>query len=55
VPVNRLKNVVLPAPLGPMIECSVPASMARLTPLTAVSAPNDLVMFLVSKFIYFVV
>src|SRR3954464_2434082 len=49
VPVSRLKSVVLPAPFGPMMECSEPASIPRLTPLTAVSAPNDLVMLLVSK------
>src|SRR3954463_14377382 len=49
VPVSRLKSVVLPAPFGPMMECSEPDSMPRLTPFTAVSAPNDLVMFLVSK------
>ena len=42
VPVSRLKSVVLPAPFGPMIECRLPASMARLTSFTATRAPKDL-------------
>src|SRR6185503_5785897 len=42
-PVSRLKNVVLPAPLGPMTECSDPSSTSRVTSLTAVRAPKDLV------------
>ena len=53
VPVSRLKSVVFPAPLGPMIECSVPASMSRLTSLTAVRAPNDLLTFFVFKIIIY--
>src|SRR5689334_15535614 len=42
-PVNRLKNVVFPAPLGPITECSEPSSISIDTSFTAVSAPNDLV------------
>src|SRR5258708_19302695 len=42
-PVNRLKNVVFPAPLGPITECSEPSSTSIDTSLTAVSAPKDLV------------
>src|SRR6266545_4094198 len=42
-PVSRLKNVVLPAPLGPITECSEPSSTSIVTSLTAVRAPNDLV------------
>src|SRR5262245_59821923 len=34
-PVTRLKNVVLPAPLGPMIAAILPRSTPRLTPATA--------------------
>src|SRR5690349_10849244 len=34
-PVTRLKNVVLPAPLGPMIAAIWPRSTCRLTPPTA--------------------
>src|SRR3954471_24609966 len=52
VPVSRLNSVVLPAPFGPMIECSEPASIESDTPLTAVSAPNDLVRFSVLKSIF---
>src|SRR5574342_630634 len=42
-PVSRLKNVVLPAPLGPMTEWSDPASTSIVTSLTAVRAPKDFV------------
>src|SRR5207249_494400 len=42
-PVSRLKNVVLPAPLGPMTECSEPSSTASVTALTATRAPKDFV------------
>ncbi len=46
---SRLKSVVFPAPFGPMIECSRPASSARLTSSTAVSAPKDFVRWRVSR------
>jgi hypothetical protein len=49
VPVSRLKSVVLPAPLGPMIECSVPASTPSVTRSTALSAPKDLLRLFVSR------
>src|SRR4029453_3725993 len=39
-PVTRLKNVVLPAPLGPMIAAIVPRSTRRLTPPTARNPPK---------------
>src|SRR5262245_30887168 len=42
-PVSRLKNVVLPAPLGPMTEWSDPSSTSSVTSLTAVSAPKAFV------------
>src|SRR5262247_1608221 len=37
-----LKSVVLPAPLGPMID-EIPRSMAKSTSCSAVSPPNRLV------------
>src|SRR5262249_12838267 len=40
VPVSRVDRVVFPAPLGPVMECSRPASIARRTPFTAVRAPE---------------
>src|SRR5512140_1315207 len=43
VPLIRLKKVVLPAPLGPMIACTVPLSMWVDTSLTADSPPKRLV------------
>src|SRR5258707_6175136 len=42
-PVIRLKRVVLPAPLGPMIRRRSPASTARSTPDVTRSPPNDFV------------
>src|SRR6266581_4342398 len=42
-PVSRLKNVVLPAPLGPITECSEPSSTSSVTALTATRAPKDFV------------
>src|SRR6266849_9518950 len=42
-PVSRLKNVVLPAPLGPITECRAPSWTSRVTALTAVRAPKALV------------
>src|SRR5437879_10114075 len=42
-PVHELKSVVLPAPLGPMTECSAPSSTANVTASTATRAPKDFV------------
>src|SRR3990167_8947870 len=42
-PLMRLKNVVLPAPLGPMMALILPVSMVVLTSLTAASPPKRLV------------
>src|SRR5437879_3043985 len=39
-PDSRFKNVVLPAPFGPITACTPPARKARLTPSTAVNPPN---------------
>src|SRR5438477_6601815 len=39
-PVTQLKNVDLPAPLGPMMARISPAGTAMLTSLSAVSLPN---------------
>src|SRR5438093_3885311 len=39
-PVTQLKNVDLPAPLGPMMARISPAGTAMLTSLSAVSPPN---------------
>src|SRR5207237_7467173 len=38
-----LNRVVLPAPFGPITECSVPGSTFSETSLTAISAPNAFV------------
>jgi hypothetical protein len=38
-PVSTFTSVVLPAPLGPMIETNSPASTRRLTPSSAHVAP----------------
>src|SRR5512141_2730918 len=43
VPLIRLKNVVLPAPLGPMMACTWPCSMAVETSFTAERPPKRLV------------
>src|SRR5437660_1552609 len=42
VPAIRLNTVLLPAPLGPMIEVIRPACAANDRSRTACSAPNDL-------------
>src|SRR3954471_12620561 len=42
VPLTRLKKVVLPAPLGPMIALTLPCSMVVVTSLTAVRPPKRL-------------
>src|SRR5262245_53355173 len=39
-PVTRLKNVVLPAPFGPMIACMPPASTARSRPVRTTRLPK---------------
>ena len=44
-----LKNVVLPAPLGPMIETIDFSGSVKLTSLTAVRPPNCLVMLTASS------
>src|SRR5436853_7078153 len=41
-PVIRLKRVVLPAPLGPMISRRSPTAMWRLTPAVTRKPPNAL-------------
>ena len=41
-PLMRLKNVVLPAPFGPMIARSSPGSIASETPSTAIRLPKCL-------------
>jgi hypothetical protein len=48
-PVNMLKNVVLPAPFGPMIVAIVRGGTWNDTPSTAVSPPNCFVRFRVSR------
>src|SRR2546425_4881421 len=40
-PVTRLKSVVLPAPLGPMIRRRSPGSTARFTAAVTRRPPND--------------
>src|SRR2546430_17378492 len=42
-PVIMLNSVVLPQPLGPMMQRSSPAPMDRLTPRKTWSPPNRLV------------
>src|SRR5215813_12089813 len=49
MPVNTLKNVVLPAPLGPMIDAIVPCSRSKSTSWSAVNPPNRLVTPLASR------
>lgn len=51
VPLMRLKNVVLPAPLGPMIALILPGSMVVLTSLTAARPPKRLVRWLISSMV----
>lgn len=48
-PVIRLKKVVLPEPLGPMIAFIEPFSTSRLTSLTAIRPPKFLVNSLVLR------
>jgi hypothetical protein len=47
--VSRLKQVVLPAPLGPMSAWIEPRTTERLTLLTAVNPLNSLVSWRVSR------
>src|SRR5947207_10920905 len=47
--VSKLKQVVLPAPFGPMSAWMVPRSTRRLTPLTATNPANSLVKSSVSR------
>src|SRR5215470_6742951 len=42
MPVNTLKNVVFPAPLGPMIEAIRPSSSSKSTSFSAVRPPKRL-------------
>src|SRR5437870_5564740 len=49
MPVTALNTVVLPAPLGPMIEKISPSLTARSSPLTAVTPPKRMVRFLISR------
>src|SRR4029453_5352987 len=44
MPVNTLKKVVLPAPLGPMIEAVCPSSRVKSMESSAVRPPKRLVM-----------
>src|SRR5690606_15750347 len=46
-PATRLKKVVLPAPLGPMMALILPASKVTLTSLTAARPPKRLVRLLI--------
>ncbi len=46
---SRLKQVVLPAPFGPISAWMVPRSTRRLTPLTATNPANSLVKSSVSR------
>src|SRR5262249_60561457 len=48
-PVRQLKNVLLPAPLGPMIARISPRGTAKLTLLSAVSPPNRTVSLSVRR------
>src|SRR5262245_59303354 len=47
--VRRLKQVVLPAPLGPINAWMVPRATRRVTPLTATKPANSLVRSWVSR------
>src|SRR4051794_20007449 len=49
IPVRQLKNVVLPAPLGPMIAAIMRGSRAKSTFCTAVRPPNLLTTPLASS------
>src|SRR6478735_9832336 len=48
-PATRLKKVVLPAPLGPMIALILPCSTTVETSFTAARPPKRLVRFLISS------
>ncbi len=41
--VNKLKQVVFPAPLGPISACMAPRSIAKFTLFTAMKPLNDFV------------
>src|SRR5690606_20815241 len=45
----QLKNVVLPAPLGPMMLTMLPLGMAKLSWLTATRPPKRLVTSVASR------
>src|SRR6188474_2835370 len=47
--VSRLKQVVLPAPFGPISAWMVPRATRRLTPFTATKPANSLVRSSVSR------
>src|SRR5262249_11191876 len=49
--VSRLKQVVLPAPLGPISAWMVPRATRRFTPLTATKPANSLVRPSVSRMV----
>src|SRR5438093_3938110 len=49
MPVNTLKKVVFPAPLGPMIEAIRPSSSSKSTVFSAVNPPKRLVTPLASR------
>src|SRR6478736_5461372 len=47
-PESVLKNVLFPAPLGPMMEVSMPGRICTLTLVSALNPPKRLLTFLVS-------
>ena len=47
--VNKLKQVVFPAPLGPIRACIAPRSIAKFTLFTAMKPLNDFVRSSVSR------
>src|SRR3989338_5133396 len=49
MPVKTLKKVVLPAPLGPMMEAMCPSSSSKSSESSAVSPPNRFVTPLASR------
>src|SRR6185503_8279880 len=49
--VSRLKQVVLPAPFGPISAWIVPRATRRLTPFTATKPANSLVRSSVSRIV----
>src|SRR6185295_4198589 len=48
-PESCLMKVVLPAPFGPITACVSPGRTSKSTPSVATSAPNDFLIFFVSK------